>query len=297
MSGIAGSIRIRLAHATLQRIADGSGIDILHIKGPTVDPSLWRVVSDQDGERAVARTSSDADVLVRPSHVGRFLAGATEHGWIQQTSFEGGSAFGHAMGLYHPKLGSCDVHRYFPGIDIDTEAAFDLLWHDHHTVTLGHVECHVPTVACQRLLLLLHAARTGGHSHPDVEACWNRATPAEREDVLALARAGNAEVPLAAALGTLEDYRHDPRYRLWRHFSSNEDSRLGEWRGRFEAARSIRDKLRVIQGFLKLNKEIVAIQLGHAPSRTELARAHWKRITKLAGDLKNSIHPIRRRNP
>ena len=33
-------VRTRLAHATLQAIADACGADLLHIKGAAVDPSL-----------------------------------------------------------------------------------------------------------------------------------------------------------------------------------------------------------------------------------------------------------------
>jgi len=71
--------RTRLAHATLQAIADECGANILHIKGPAVDVALLPPKDDAPAnataeERAIPRLSQDADVLVRPAHIKRFLA-------------------------------------------------------------------------------------------------------------------------------------------------------------------------------------------------------------------------------
>ena len=55
--------RIRLAHAYFQRIADMHSIDILHVKGYAFSQEIYRK----------GRYSSDADLLVRPSHVDRFV--------------------------------------------------------------------------------------------------------------------------------------------------------------------------------------------------------------------------------
>ena len=72
-------LRTRLAHATLQAVADDCGADILHIKGAAVDAFLRPAREDSQAgasaeERSLPRVSADADVLVRPAHLRRFLA-------------------------------------------------------------------------------------------------------------------------------------------------------------------------------------------------------------------------------
>ena len=57
------SARLAFAHAALQVIAAEARVDILHIKGVAVDASIGTVVG----------SGSDADVLVRPSHIPLFL--------------------------------------------------------------------------------------------------------------------------------------------------------------------------------------------------------------------------------
>ena len=69
MHGLELGDRIRLAHAALQATADGVGADVLHIKGYASMPGLYRV----------DRVSTDADVLVRPEHLQRFLGALREH--------------------------------------------------------------------------------------------------------------------------------------------------------------------------------------------------------------------------
>ena len=53
------SVRLRFGNAAVQVLADEIGVDLLHIKGATVDPSL----------RPVERTGTDVDVIVRPAQV------------------------------------------------------------------------------------------------------------------------------------------------------------------------------------------------------------------------------------
>src|SRR5262245_30376280 len=81
---------VRLTHAQLQAIADEAGVDLLHLKGPAVSEELGR------------RSSSDADVLVRPAHLQRYLDALTRHGWSLYTDFAHGSSFGHAANYRHP---------------------------------------------------------------------------------------------------------------------------------------------------------------------------------------------------
>lgn len=67
----------------------------------------------------------------RPSAPRRGAHGrARRAGWSTVTTFETGSAFEHAASLWHTALGWVDVHRIFPGITADPDAAFDELWRD-----------------------------------------------------------------------------------------------------------------------------------------------------------------------
>lgn len=118
-----------LSHAVVHDIAELQGIDLLHIKGAAIDPSLRpaiEIVTD-DGEtvrRTTRRHSTDADVLVRPNDAGRLLDELTRHQWRIVTDFGSGSAFYHAASLWHPYLGYVDVHRNYPGFTVDPELAF-----------------------------------------------------------------------------------------------------------------------------------------------------------------------------
>lgn len=112
------TLRVHLAHATLQAIAEECGADVLHIKGPAVDPSL----------RPEGRASVDADVLVRPAHLKRLLRGLKQSGWKQVTTLRSGGVVEHSTNWYHGALGQVDVHVRFPGIQIEPERAFHRLW-------------------------------------------------------------------------------------------------------------------------------------------------------------------------
>lgn len=291
MANISMDTRLRLCHGVFQRLAESAGIDVLHVKGPAVSAALLaNRVDATTGERCVVpRPSSDVDLLVRPRHVGRFLALLGEHGWQRKTSFESGSAFGHALNVYHPRLGNADVHRFFPGIGLDPEPAFDELWADHSTTLLGNVACPVPSVTAQRLLLLLHAGRSGGQLHPDYALCWQNASMEERGEVRVLAERFEARVGLAAAIGELDHYLDDPQYLLWRHFANERSSgRFAEWRARLRAARTWRDKASVLRGFFIINRDFVAMQVGHEPTHRDLAHAYADRIATMLGELRDA---------
>lgn len=280
--------RLVLSHGVLQLIADEADIPILHIKGPAVDEELLQ--RDPDGTRT-PRQSSDADVWVSPQHVAQYQALLEERGWACTTGFTAGSTFRHAMNLHHPKLGNVDLHRTFPGFGIDPQASFDLLWQTSQPAELGSVLCWVPDLTGQRLVLLLHAARAGGPRHPDVQRCWHDASPAEQAAVRELAAEVKAELPLAAALGQLDDFRSHRDYRLWRHFADPErtKSRLDEWLGRWYSARGVRAKASVMRQFLALDRETVAVELGHAPSEAELKAARRERRRALRHELRAKL--------
>lgn len=270
------------AHAVVQVIADEVGADILHIKGPAAEPEALGLVSRNSasgtgptsglGER---RSSVDADVLVRPHHVGRLLAAMRAHGWMVLYDFRGGSPFEHASTLGRSGVANVDVHRYFPGIELDAEKAFDRLWDDRRTTTLAGCAVQVPSLAAQRLILILHAARNArGVLSPDIRGAWTNASADSRTEVTALAEDLRARVALAAGTGTLALVRAERSHDLWEALSTGEGSQVRLWRARVRAASNRREGLRTGVRLLMPNITRMASTVGHPLSAGEVLTAY-----------------------
>lgn len=255
-------VRVAVGHAAAQLVADRTGVDVLHIKGPALDDELvW------DG-----REGTDADVLVRPSHAPAYVAALEAEGWELRSHFENSSVFEHSATLWHDLWGYVDVHRYFPGISVDAETAFERLWEDRETQLIADYPCAVPSVVAQVLILVLHAARGGGspRAAEDVRTSWVEASPQRRADVAALCRELRADVAFAAGTGHLDDFRGAREYELWSVVSRG-GTRVQEWRARVKAAPTRRAALRVVLRAPLVNVEHLAMVRGHRPSRREVA--------------------------
>ncbi len=264
-------VRVRLAHAAVQRIAEGCDVQVLHIKGPAVAPGL----------RPWSHGGSDVDVIVRPDGVERLMAALAAHGWGTETTFEAGSAFDHAANLFHPSWGLLDVHRLYPGMDRDPALAFEVLWERRTSTDIAHVACPVPDPLAQSLVLLLHAARTPtGGVHPDIGPNWTDRTEADRQALRELAARTGATVGLAAATGDLAVHAGSPEAALWEVFTEGGD-RLDEWRARWRSARGPAAKASVAVRSLGVNRYYLRQKLGHEPSRPEMAREFVRRFGQL----------------
>ncbi|HEX6366637.1 MAG TPA: nucleotidyltransferase family protein, partial [Agromyces sp.] len=214
-------VRLRLGHAAVQYLADEIGVDLLHIKGAAVDPSL----------RPSEMHGTDVDVIVRPEHFARLDRALRAHGWRMHTSFFSGSPFGHAQTYLHDVWGYIDVHRFFPGVRLPPHAAFERLWRDRRSVEIAGIGCPVPGIAAQSLLLILNVARARGANPSDLDSAWRRASPERRHEIEELVAELDAPVGFAAAVGDLEEYRGERDYHLWRAVSTG-GSRSEEWWGR-----------------------------------------------------------------
>lgn len=276
------SVGIRFSHAALQVLAEDHGVDLLHIKGPAVDDSLG----------GATRQSIDADVLVRPAHVDRLIAAMHEHGWSTQYRFEDGSAFEHASTLVHPFLAPVDVHRRFPGIDADPAAAFDRLWADRESKDLAGMPCAVPSLAAQRLVLIVHAARGGRLQDPDIQRSWTESSANERADVVSLAQGIGADVALAAGTGRLDEFVGEPGYELWRVLSTGERSRAKLWAARVRAAPSKRAALRTAVRLVVPNRNRMEAILGRRPTMGELATAYLGSARRSAKELSRFLRSV-----
>ena len=274
----------QLAHAAVQTIADAHGLDLLHIKGAAVDPSLLgatAVVDPCTGHTSTVprrRASVDADVLVRPSQVPQFTEALGRHGWRVLIRFEDGSAFEHASTWGHDFLAPLDIHRSFPGIRRDAEEAFDVLWADRGVREIAGRPCPVPTVTAQRLVLLLHVARGLLSERGDLDRCWTAATPEQRHAVDALAQVLNAEVALAAATGRLEEHRDAPDYELWRVLTGGDHDLAALLAARVRSARTPWAKARVLVRSVVPNPRRMEHWLGRPPTARELAEAYAERV-------------------
>jgi len=261
-------VRVSMAHAAVQVVADQIGADVLHIKGAALDRSLSRP----------GREGTDADILVRPRDVLRLIEALRENGWRHVNSFENGSPFGHAATLLHVTWGYADVHRCFPGIMVPPGEAFERLWRDRRTSCIAGVECTVPSVAAQRLLLVLNAGRAHGADRVtgDVEIAWEHADAESRAPALELARDLDACVAFAAATGDLARFRHAREYALWRVLSEG-GTRLDEWRARIVAAPSRRAALALALRAPLVNVGHLETQLGRRARPADVVREFFAR--------------------
>lgn len=261
-------VRLSLAHAAVQFLADQHSVDVLHVKGLALDPSqVWS-----------GRTSSDADVLVRPAHVARLLDVLKGHGWRVVNTFENASAFEHSATLWHDQWEFLDLHRAFPGIDRDPARSFELLWRDRAQRVIATVACPVPSVPAQGLLLLLHAARSAGNARAgrDVEQVWRGATAERRDEILRLVDELGAHVAFSVILGELEQHRGAPEYALWKVWSVG-GTRLEEWRARVKAAPTLRRKVTVALRSVLVNVEHLELVRHRPVTRGEVLAEFFAR--------------------
>lgn len=267
------SVRLRFGHAAVQYLADTVGVDLLHIKGAAVDPSL----------RPASSGGSDVDVLVRPEHVDRLDRALRQHGWRLFSTFEFGSPFGHAQTYLHDAWGYIDIHRYFPGIRLEPARAFERLWADRHEIEIAGVGCQVPSVPAQSLLLILNAARSSGGNGWDVPFAWGDAPEERRAEIMQLVGEFDAPVAFAASVGGLDAYRRERDYRLWKVVSRG-GTRSEEWWARVRAAPSISEAVRIAARAPLVNVEHLAYRLGRRPSRREIAVEFVARPVRAAGE-------------
>jgi hypothetical protein len=264
-------VRVAMAHAAVQYLATRANTDLLHIKGPALDRDLtW------DG-----RSGTDADILVRPAHLPRLLELLAACSWVQMDSFQTSSSFEHSATFRHENWGYVDVHRYIPGIALDPSKAFDVLWEERKTRMIAGHGCAVPSGPAQILILVLHAARSGGskRGQDDVKASWGAASSAARLQVLDLVSRLDAHVGFSVIEGNLERYRSAPDYPLWK-VASEGGTRFDEWRARVKAAPSRRAALRVALRAPLVNVDHLAILLGRKPTRLEVAKEFFRRFTR-----------------
>lgn len=265
-------VRAAFAHAAVQDIATGIGARVLHIKGVAVDG----VLTSQSG-------GTDADILVDPASVGHLLAALSAHGWSRYSNFETGSPFGHAATLEHPHWGYADLHRFFPGMHADPTRTFEVLWAGRRTREIAGMPCAVPNAAGQALVLVLNNLRGGRPTLTDPRVARVRADDQAWAQVVALVPQVRAEVAFDAAHGRLEEHRGQREYWMWKVMTEG-GSRSAEWLARVRAEPTLRGRARLLARAPLVNTEILSHQLGHPPTRREVAHEFVRRAGQGAAE-------------
>ena len=187
-----------LLHAEVAYALSSAGIPVLHIKGPTV--ALWLYA---EGERPWG----DVDVLVPPSRMHDALAVLGARGMAERwAGVNRRTTEDHAVTVAHtdPAKGAdeVDVHDRFPGIDLEAERAFELLWRRREPAQLAHTDVWFPDLSTRALLIVLNTARTAASPRTlaDLERVLDAGSGVDWEDILALAGRLDALPALRAGL-------------------------------------------------------------------------------------------------
>lgn len=263
-------IRIQLSHAYFQHLALSHGLDILHIKGYAFAQEVYRL----------GRTSTDVDIIVRPSHIDRLVSLATSDGWEILAHFETGSIFEHAMTLYHGSWGLVDIHRYFPGLGDSNGSAFESLWNQRRTRNIAHYPCQLPSLIDSRIIVVVHGARSTATTNPDITYLKETLSPSEWDEMRRRLPDLQAEVAFAAAMGELDLFKHHPDYLLWKSVSEDTPDHI-RWKARFGHAQGLKEKLHVVTSIFLVNKDHLAMELGHEPSKKEIWEKFFSRFAVL----------------
>lgn len=278
--------RVHLAHAAVQAIARAGAVDLLHVKGPAVADGLRTPLG-----------STDADILVRPAHVAALERALRAHGWVRQTTFAQGSAWHHAATWWHAAYGYLDVHRRWPGVGRDPEAAFESWWRDRQEFLIAHRPCPVPSRDVQLVLLVLHEARSGPGrlATEELRSAWRRLADADRQRVAR--RVGDLDAANAFAMG-LGQPVPDPDHReylLWRVYSEG-GGRIEEWRARWHAARGVAGKALVLADAARVSRGFQRMQLGREPTARDMVGAHAGRVRVVAREVMRRVGGARARS-
>lgn len=278
---------VHLTHAVVQVVADDAGVDALHIKGPALDEVLRVVTHPETGSVAWSRSSTDTDVWVRPQHVERMIRALRASGWWIEYHFQDGSPFRHATTLMHDHFAPVDLHRRFPGIYADPESAFEAVWQGRKKAQIAGVDCLVPDLTAQRLILVLHAVRS--RNSADIDRAYTAVDVLERAAVDELARQVKADVALAAGTDRLDDYRGRREYRLWKAIRDGESSRARMWLARVAAEPTLRDRVSTGWALVAPKTDRLQATLGRRPGTSDRLRDLARTARLAARDLRSGL--------
>lgn len=277
LSDLQLSSRIQLAHALVEFLATEAGVDLLHIKGYAAQIGLY----------STGRTSTDVDVLVRPSHIHILVEALSTKGWKVVTTFQSGSIFRHATTLWHDQWGHMDVHRHFPGVGIDPEEFFNLLWNFRQLKTIAQWPCHVPAPLHHALLITLHGARDPHRGDKDVQHLRKSLPEDDWDKLERLAIDVQAVLTFAAATGTLGQWANHHEHDFWDVISRG-GTRTELFRARWRASHNPAKRWELIRNSLLINRDHLRMKLQREPRTADYA-------SEIRARIHDVIQALRRR--
>ena len=177
------------------------GVDALVIKGPSIGE--WLYPEDD-------RESADVDLLLRPSQWNLARETLESRGFEPTyAGFRETESALHSLDLQRTTAEQgrhgLDLHRYFPGIDADSEQAFDVLWADRSLSEQAGVPVWFPSIEARALIIGLHAARDPGSpkTTEDLRRAMNTLGPTQVRALSDLARRLNAQAALRVGVEML----------------------------------------------------------------------------------------------
>ena len=255
MGGATVSMResVLVTSALIQWVADQAGIRILHVKGPAAE-----IVLD------FPRTWSDVDVWVDPARMSDFMAHLEKVGFIAGPKTPN-SGWSHSVDMMPGPLwgARADVHRRFPGITVGDQAAFERLWADRGTLSLGGYPCTTPDRVGHALLIGLHAARSPEGSTKWVEAtsAWDALETEERPFLKRLAADLKAESALGVRWDEFSSHSSDRDREYWTAVAAR-DANAVWWYRFLQARHDPRGLARILRSFGYYAAQLVRLRGG-----------------------------------
>ncbi|ACV06883.1 hypothetical protein Ksed_18810 [Kytococcus sedentarius DSM 20547] len=172
-------------------LAGSADIRTLLVKGPAAEQAL-----------GYSRLSMDVDVLVEPGRFQDLLDLLCAHGFVGDLGAVKES-WAHSVEVVSDEWSiAIDVHRWFPGIDVPADRAFEVLWSCAAPVELAGRPCTTVDRPAHAVLIGLHAARNrrGSRKHAEIADAWAALTSSERNEMHRLAADLGAEPVLGIVL-------------------------------------------------------------------------------------------------
>ena len=297
---VSNRLWLELLHAEVCWALAAADLDVLVIKGPSIAEWLY-----PEGDRE----SADVDLLLRPSQWDVARSTLESRGF--QPTYEGfretESAL-HSLDLQRTNAEQgrhgLDLHHYFPGIDVDPEEAFDVLWADRSLSEQAGIPVWFPSVEARALIIGLHAARQPGlpKTSEDLRRAMAALTPDQILALAELARRLDAQAALRAGLETLPEtteyveplgLAHIEVPTRWVLLSQGADLLTIE----FERVRSLPPGERVRQMGRWLVPSAASMRARHpeiGDSRVQLAEVYVRRWGSGVRRLPGTVREIRR---
>ncbi len=151
----AGNLRADHAAACVLEAFQRDGVSSLLLKGP----SLARWLYPEGGVRAYI----DCDVLVPGAGHSVAVAVLVEQGYeaaLDERRMPGWWRE-HAVGFWHARAGIVDLHRTLPGVGVDDQVVWSVLFERAERLLVGHFSANVLSIDARALHVALHAAQHG----------------------------------------------------------------------------------------------------------------------------------------